>query len=251
MRTITHKYGWKPDVPDHRDKVYRAPAFIPLPERADLRPSVVHVYNQGSLGSCTANALAAAFQFERQRQGLPPWNPSRLFIYYNERTVEDTIHQDAGAMLRDGIKTMVRLGVCPEDQWPYVYEQFDVKPGEECYAAALDAQVLGYRRVSSSLLDMKSVLAQGLPFVVGIGIYESFETQEVAKTGTVPMPDPGERLLGGHAVTVVGYDEATKRFTLLNSWGPEWGDEGFFTLPYEYLTHESLADDRWLISKTE
>jgi C1A family cysteine protease len=209
----------------------------------------MRVFDQGHLGSCTANALAAAFQFERRKQGLEAWDPSRLFIYWNERDAEGTVSSDAGACLRDGIKTLNTLGVCPETMWPYDIGNFTFKPAEACYTEAAKDLVLQYQRVDGNLFGMGSALAGGNPFVVGISVFESFESDEVSQTGIVPMPGPNESCLGGHAVLVVGYDDSTRRFKLLNSWGEGWGDHGFFYLPYEYLI--DLAEDRWVISKTE
>lgn len=251
-KTKLRKYGWLPDIPDRRDKPYRAPSrFKPLPPMASVRDQVPNIFNQGSLGSCTANALASAYQLQRVKQGLDPWRPSRLFIYYNERAMIHTLKEDSGAYLRDGIKSLARLGVCPETMWAYDVSKFTQKPNRMCYGAAKAVQVLKYCRISKDLDDMKSVLAQGLPFVVGISIYESFETAEVSQTGVVPLPYPQERLLGGHAILCVGYNDTTRRFELLNSWGEGWGDKGFFTVPYGYLIDENLADDRWVISLTE
>lgn len=252
MKLKLHKYGWLPDVPDRRDIPYKAPRrFKPLPHKVSLRSLVPNVFNQGTLGSCTANALASAYQLQRVRQALEPWHPSRLFLYYNERVMIRMVKEDSGAYLRDGIKSLVRQGVCPETLWPYDVAKFTQKPNRMCYGAAEAVQVLGYRRVSSELNDMKAALAQGLPFVVGISLYESFETEEVARTGKVPLPSPEERMIGGHAILCVGYDDTTRRFELLNSWGKQWGDAGFFTVPFGYLTNENLADDRWAISLTE
>src|SRR5438128_696006 len=116
------RYGWLPDVPDQRDHVYAAPSGVlhKLPAKIDLRPKCPPVYNQGQLGSCTANAIAAAVQFDRMKQNLKPaFAPSRLFIYYNERAIEGTVDNDSGAMLRDGIKSIAKQGDCAETHWPY------------------------------------------------------------------------------------------------------------------------------------
>ena len=114
-------YGWIPDIPDHRDMMYSAPPHVvsALPAMVDLRAKCPPVYDQGQLGSCTANAIAAALQFDQMKQGEQSFTPSRLFIYYNERAVEHTVSQDAGAMIRDGIKSVAKLGAPPEDpDWP-------------------------------------------------------------------------------------------------------------------------------------
>ena len=246
---MTHHMGWKPDLPDHRDYLYNAPADIAqaLPPKVDLSGQCPAVYDQGQLGSCTANAIGAAFEFDRMKQGLPDFTPSRLFIYWNERAIEHTTGYDSGAQIRDGIKAVSKLGVCPETEWPYDISKFTVKPPAKCYADALKDLAVKYARVKRDLQQMKACLASGYPFVFGFTVYESFESNEVAQTGVVPMPGPDESVLGGHAVLCVGYDDATQRFIVRNSWGPDWGIQGYFSIPYEYLTNHGLASDFWTI----
>ncbi len=253
------RYGWIPDLPDHRDLLYAAPApRAGLPARVDLRRKMPPVYDQGDLGSCTANAVAAAVQFVRRAERkTPDLVPSRLFIYYNERDIEGTVREDSGAQLRDGMKVAAKLGVCPEDEpgkpydWPYDIARFAERPPAPCYAFGLDHQVLVYRRVPRVLSQMKGCLASGFPFVFGFTVYESFESQEVARTGVVPMPGARERALGGHAVAAVGYDDGAQRFAVRNSWGRGWGAKGYFTMPYAYLIEPDLSDDFWTVRLTE
>jgi C1A family cysteine protease len=248
------RYGWIPDLPDHRDRLYAAPppVVMALPVRVDLRPACPPVVDQGQLGSCTANAIGNAHRFEQRKQGdRGEFLPSRLFIYYNERVIEHSVASDAGAQLRDGIKTIAHEGVCPELMWPYVIAKFAVKPAAACYTAAREHQAISYLRVTQSLTQCKGCLAAGYPFVVGFAVYESFESPAVAKTGVVPMPGPGESALGGHAVLAVGYDDRAQRFLLMNSWGTRWGQQGFFTMPYAYLLDDGLAQDFWTIRLVE
>src|ERR1700747_2514934 len=130
------RYGWIPDIPDQRDYLYAAPpAFLrALPARIDLRKQCPPVYDQGQLGSCTANGIGAAIQFDRMKQQLKPdFIPSRLFIYYNERVMENTVNSDSGAAIRDGIKSVNKQGVCPETEWPYDIAKFTKKPPAACY----------------------------------------------------------------------------------------------------------------------
>ena len=247
------RYGWVPDIPDARDLMFSAaePVLRALPRSVDLRPQLPAVYDQGELGSCTANAIAAAFEYVQLKEGLPDFMPSRLFVYYNERVLEGTVGEDSGAMIRDGIKSVHKLGVCSEDTWKYDIEQFAVMPSQAAYAEALDHQVQSYRRVLPMLHQLQGCLAAGYPFVFGFTVYESFESAEVARTGLVPLPARSESALGGHAVLAVGYDDDTQRFTVRNSWGDGWGVGGYFTMPYGYLTDPSLARDFWTIRIVE
>ena len=218
-RTNAH-YGWLPDLPDQRDHML-ATATVVLakpPAKADLRPRCPPAVDHGQLGSCAANAIAIAHRLDQMKQGsTQPFLPSRLFVYHNERAMEGTIDSDAGAMIRDGIKSIARLGVCHEADWPYVVNRFKAKPTAVCYKKALSYQALTYRRLFQNAGQMKSCLASGYPFVFGFSVYESFESPVVAKTGVVPMPAGTEKTLGGHAVLAVGYDDASQRFTVMNS----------------------------------
>ena len=245
-----HKsYGWVPDRPDQRDHLYAAPLreLKTIPPKVDLTSGCPPVYDQGQLGSCTANAIAAAIQFDLMKEGKPAFTPSRLFIYYNERVIEHTVSSDSGAMIRDGIKSVTKQGDAPETEWPYDITKFTVKPTAQVYTDAKKHKAVQYQRVAQNLTQMLGCLASGYPFVLGFTVYESFESQQVAKTGVVPMPSHNEKTVGGHAVLAVGYDDSQQRFIVRNSWGVDWGMKGYFTMPYAYLTQSSLSDDFWTI----
>jgi C1A family cysteine protease len=241
-------YGWKPDAPDNRDHLYAVSPAIALPPSVDLRALCPPVYDQGQLGSCTANAIAGMLEYDQLWQGEAASTPSRLFIYYNERVMEGTIHVDAGAAIRDGIKSVVKLGVCSEEEWPYDLSYFVVRPPKQCYDDALKFKALSYQRVRvHDLHAMKACLALSFPFVFGFLVYESFESDEVATTGVMPMPVSDEEFLGGHAVMAVGYDDAHQSLLVRNSWGVDWGLQGYFWMPYQYLLKPKLTDDFWTI----
>jgi C1A family cysteine protease len=247
-------YGWVPDLPDGRDLLYAAPVkpLAELPARVDLRSKCPPVYDQGELGSCTANAIGAALEFDQIKQDSNEvFTPSRLFVYYNERALEGTIESDSGAMIRDGIKTVAKQGACKEDTWPYDIGRFRNKPSSRCYSEAEKYQAILYLKVTQTLSQLKGCLAEGFPFVFGFTVYESFESAKVAKTGHAPMPGAKETVLGGHAVLAVGYDERRQWFIVRNSWGPKWGMSGYFTLPFPYLVQGSLSSDFWTIRRVE
>jgi C1A family cysteine protease len=240
------KYGWKPDLPDRRDKIYKA-KLMPLPPKIDLRPYCSPVENQGDIGSCTANALAGALEFLELKDKAPYEDKSRLFIYYNERVIENSILEDSGAMIRDGIKTLASKGVCSEKSWPYDPDQFATMPPKDCYDEAKNHVILAYERLSS-LHDIKTCLATGFPVVFGFSVYESFDDPTVAQTGMMPVPETQETLDGGHAICCVGYDDSLDRLIIRNSWGTDWGDSGYFYMPYS-IVNDGMADDFWMIRR--
>ena len=241
------KYGCIADTPDFRDHIF-SNGEMSLSTKKDLRSKMPPVYDQGQLGSCTANALGGAVEYDIICQSQGEWTPSRLFIYYNERAMEGTIQSDAGAQIRDGIKTLAKQGVCHETLWPYTISKFTEQPITKAYTDAIKYIALKYARVTQTLPQMKSCLNTGIPIVLGISVYSSFESADVAKTGMVPMPQANESLLGGHAVLCVGYDDSIQRFIMRNSWGSSWGDKGYFYIPYNYLLNPDLCSDMWAIN---
>jgi len=255
VRTVG-RMGWKRDLPDFRDRVLAFPEAKTTGHKAkvDLRPDEHFlIYNQGALGSCTANALGAAFHFDQIKQGVKDFTPSRLFIYFNERQMEGTVDTDSGASLRDGIKSLHKIGVCKETTWPYQEDAFTKKPGTNCYKEAAQNRALEYARVPQTLGDMKGCLSEGYPFVFGFTVLSSFQTLQVAKTGEMSMPQRRDHVLGGHAVCCVGYDDTRHGGCMIvrNSWGTGWGDKGYFYMPYQYITHPYLAQDFWAIRSIE
>lgn len=245
------KFGWVRQLPDQRDIKFGAAAPIATPPLVDLRPFCPPVYDQGNLGSCTANAIAAAYEFEKMKQQQPYFMPSRLFIYYNERVIEKTVKSDSGAIIRDGIKSVASQGVCPETMWAYDENKFTIKPSCKCYSTAKKNEVKQYLAINHTLADIKQCLTQGYPVVFGFMVYESFMSDEVAKTGIMPMPNPDDRPEGGHAIMSAGYDDSKKALIIRNSWGTSWGLQGYFYMPYDYITTPNLASDFWTIRLVE
>ena len=263
MRDVS-KFGWIPDLPDQRD--YRAipKATLALPPpNLSLEAGMPPVYDQHQLGSCVANATAAIVDYARKRQGLRFMSPSRLFIYYNARDLEQSTAVDDGCMIRDAMKSLVSQGVCVEQFWRYS-EYFADQPRKLCYSTALFHQTLQYAAPLQDLTSLKVTLAGGIPFVFGFSVYSSFMSDAVAQTGIVPMPGPQESVVGGHAVTAIGYDDLTGPSTLpfplrppvpsflcRNSWGTLWGMRGHFWMPFDYVLNNNLADDLWQITMEE
>ena len=248
------RYGWWPDIPDHRDHKFAAKPYLlaALPPKVDMRAACPPVYDQSDLGSCTGNAGAGAYQFEQMKQDVANFVPSRLAIYYWEREEEGTVSEDSGATIRTCLKVLASYGAPPETMWPYDVNKFADKPPQAVEDEGQKHQVLRYMRLNSSdITALKGCLAEGYPFIFGFAVYSGFESSTVALTGNADLPGPGEQQLGGHAVMCVGYDDAEQRFIVRNSWGDGWGQHGYFTLPYEYLTRNDLSDDFWTIRLVE
>jgi C1A family cysteine protease len=246
-------YGWKKDLPDRRDHIIPIKHTV-LPKIVDLRENCPETYNQGKLGSCTANSIAFAYQYnEIKQEEQDVFIPSRLFIYYNERNMEGNIDKDSGAAIRDGIKSINKIGVCSEKVWPYNIEKFTEKPKRVCYIIAKNHRSIEYHKVIQNENNIKNILSEGYPIVFGFAVYESFESVNVAKNGIVSMPKKNEKLLGGHAVAIVGYTTINNEdyFIVRNSWGPDWGDNGYCYFPVKFICDSEYCDDFWVIKKTK
>jgi C1A family cysteine protease len=244
-------FSVRPDTHDERDRVFDASSHgkHKYPLAVDLRDGMPPVYDQETLNSCSANAIAGAIWFDERKKGLHTSSPSRLFIYYNERDKEGIIDENAPVSLRDGYQSVVRQGVCREPRWPYDVRRYKHRPTDECYSEAEQHRVIRYLRVRRELTDFRACLNAELPFTAAVAVYESFKSHEVAKSGIVPMPAKHEKLLGGHALVVVGYDDQAKQLIARNSWGETWGDGGYCRMPFSYFENSDLAWDFWTVEK--
>jgi C1A family cysteine protease len=241
------KYNLKFESGMYPEKIVNYSVTTSLPNKVDLRSKLNIMYDQGNLGSCTANALCYSFIFND-----PTFSPSRLFLYYNERLLDNDIPDDNGSTLSQGINALIKYGVCSENNCPYIISKFKIKPTNISYTEGLDHQIISASRVLQTLDSLKGCLKSNQPFVVGILIYSSFESLTTSKTGYVSLPNiKKEQLLGGHAVICVGYDDIKQVWIMKNSWGANWGDNGYFYLPYNYLLNTTLAGDIWKITQVE
>ena len=239
------RYGWRPDFPDLRDHLFRYSASKPttVADKISLRSKMPPVFDQGQLGSCTANALCGAVGFLH-----PGFVGSRLQVYYGERQIEGDISQDGGAQIRDGVKVLNKTGVGPESEWPYVEANFAKKPPSKEIKDAGQHKITSYSRLTTAD-DFKKCLTAGFPFVLGFTVYESFESDDVAKSGVVPMPTKNEGVAGGHAVVCIGYDSTRSdgmHYECRNSWSADWGDAGNFWMPAAYM-ESKLVSDVWTL----
>jgi len=245
-RTLDNKFSfqWQPDKLDTRDYRYTVTQKVSS-NVVDLRSYCSPIENQGSLGSCTGQAIAGAIELLNKRNRKPT-DVSRLFIYYYERLLLGTVNYDSGAYIRDGIKATNHYGASLESYWPYDIRKFKQEPISEAKTDALKRKVTRYERV----LDFNGcidALSNGYPVIMGFRVYDSFMSKNVAKTGIMPYPNTKrEKLLGGHAVLLVGYNKTKKVFIARNSWGTNWGDKGYFYMPFD-IVKPNMSSDYWII----
>jgi C1A family cysteine protease len=249
-----YNYGWqKPVGPIVGPKYCQiAPqSGIVLPASVDLTPEFPACYDQGQLGSCTANATAGLFQWLQSKEKRASFTPSRLFIYYNERVIDGSpVSQDTGSQVGTGIKVLASLGGPNEELWPYVESKFADKPGASVYTAATEHKIHSYHNIdSTNRIEIMTCLAEGYPVAIGFTVYEQMESQAMATNPYLQLPAKGEQSIGGHAVVIVGYltVAGVLYFIIRNSWGTDWGKNGYFFMPASYATDPDLASDFWTV----
>lgn len=230
-----------PSVIDHRDYKYSQPN-IELKNSIDLREWDSPVDSQGFVGSCVGNAIVNAYEL-MVRILYPDYfvNLSRLFVYYNSRLFDNSIKYDIGTYIRDGLKAAATYGMCSEELWPYVEDQFDNQPTPNCYVDATQRLITKYETLYT-LRDLIKVLNSKRPIVIGMNIYEGFMEMNSINS-VVKIPKNTDTFLGGHAVTIIGYDLPRQIFLAKNSFGKDWGDNGYFWIPFEYVRTQTF--DKW------
>jgi C1A family cysteine protease len=260
------RFGWLPDLPDFRDllafpdKTVVSAAAPVLPVKVDLRERYQFVVkDQGEIGSCVAQAISSAIEYE---QNIRPDDPkvsnflendrkfpvSRLFLYYEARKAIGLTHEDSGCHIRDGMRVAYNIGVPRETGWRYNEDTFATPPPARQYKSAPFHKITSYQSVAVNNAEVRLALSKGHPVIFGVAVYSSFFN--AAHKGVVPMPGWSDQYIGGHAMLIVGYDDATRRYTVLNSWG-SWGDKGYLYMPYEYIGSRSLGADYWLLRDPE
>lgn len=245
LSIIIPKYHWARQPIDNRDKLYTL-SNIPQPNLVDLRSYCSPIENQGNLGSCTGQAIAGAIELLIKRAGRT-LDVSRLYIYYYERLLEGTVNYDSGAYIRDGMRAVYNYGAPIENLWPYDITKFKMAPSSQAVTDGKKRKVTLYQAVANHQGCLDSI-ASGFPVVIGFNVYSSFESAKVAKTGIMPYPNTGkEKMLGGHAVLLVGYDKTKQVYIVRNSWGGGWGDRGYFYMPFQVIQNSRMSSDFWTV----
>lgn len=237
-----------PSLPDDRDYIYKSDSKKVLRESVDLREWDTIIETQDRLGSCASNAITNAYEMI-VKQKYPEYftQLSRLFIYYNTRFEYSNIYEDTGIYLRDGLKSVSKFGICSEQLWPYIVDNFDDRPTEECYEDAKKRKLINYQKLISNYY-ITEVLNDNKPVVFGMQIYESFMDLD-ERISTVSFPSRKEKSMGNHAMCMVGYDLNRRLFLAKNSFGTTWGNQGYCWIPFDYITQEGY--DIWTFEITD
>lgn len=273
---VTKGLGWLPDTHDHRDlaldveskhiKIKELSKKISLleklPQQIDFRKDFIdiEIEDQGNLGSCTSNAVVGLIEYNIKKNDSTIENFSRLFLYKVTRNLLGW-QGDTGAYIRTNMKALTLFGVPDESYWPYVISQFDKEPSAFIYSLAQNSQSLKYFRIDTPgkssddiFQDIKKVLQQNQPVTTGFSVYWN----AVNNNGEISYPSKNDKLSGGHAIILVGYDdnkiikhkidskiETKGAFVIRNSWGTEWGEQGYGYLSYEYFTNQDFLSPEY------
>lgn len=242
--TVHRSYGWRPSLPDVRNKP-AVTAGLTIKSEVDPRAEMQDPYDQLELGSCTANAYAGAVEYDALLNGVHFGTPSRLAIYYGERLREGSVNYDAGAEGHDAFKDGRKYGVGPETLWAYDIEKFRNEPSRGYLDSRTSHKVLDYRHPAQAEGAFKRILSNDQTIAFGFTVYESFESEEAADTGVIPLPSRNEQVIGGHEVLLIGYKvyKGTQYALCRNSWGTDWGQSGYFLMQWKYILDPKLASD--------
>lgn len=223
-----------------------------LPDRVDLRIHCPPVESQYTTNSCVANAVVGALEIHQKKAGLPLTDLSRLFVYYNARSLANNEMIDCGSLIHHGMAAVLAYGACEERMWPFQPAMIAARPPVNCYQNAMRYEAVQYARTPSGEPAL-AALARGLPVVFGISAPPAY--YEIAtRTAIMPRPDeipPQQRPNSGHAMVIVGYDLADRTYLVRNSWGPQWADNGYCRIPFETMDAWAKPEEFWTIGAIE
>jgi len=246
--------GYLQDVAQaDRSELVTTRSISDLPEQIDLRSWCSPVENQGTLGSCTANAAVGALEYLRSRRNDDPCDYSRLFVYFNTRRLRGDTANDTGAMIAECMAALLAYGSPPEEIWPYSdSDRWMEQPAELIYAKAKIDMTLQYSQLRSDAAIL-SALAQGFPVCFGIFLPEKAYAT-ASQSGHIAHLGAGDwqaQTIGGHAMLLVGYDLLRSHYIVRNSWGTDFGDQGYMYIPFDLMQRAGHPDSFWVVGESD
>jgi C1A family cysteine protease len=243
--------GWKQDVGGVKDRsfaAYRSGKIKALPPVVDLTNQMPKkVYDQGNIGSCTGEGIAALFSHYLWKESKRYIEPSSLFIYWNERNIEGTVNEDAGAMIRTGITVISSIGTSTTKTWPFRESRWAMKPSKPAFIEATGLRSpVGFKVDNTDGRSIRVSVSDNCPVVFGMMLYSNIERITYWEP-VLSIPKKGERSIGGHCMLIVGYDDNKKLYKVRNSWSKLWGLNGYFFVPYSLIHNSRITGDCWTI----
>ncbi len=232
------------DPGDHRDFLYEK-KDNELKEQVDLREYSGKVRNQAHLRSCSSEALISAYEILLKKEYPEKYTDlSSLFVYHNARLYESRRPLvDSGVYIRDAIRAVKHFGICAESVWPYNASYFSANPTESSYEDAKKRTIGSYYKCRD-FEDILDALNNDVPVVTAIRTYSNFNLLGWNGSSELLLPSDRDLLTGGHSVALVGYDRKKEKLIAKNSFGPLWGDKGYFYIPFEYVERGFM--DSWI-----
>lgn len=218
-----------------------------LPPMVDLRTFLKPVEDHSTINSCVANAISSAYEYLQHRLTGKLQPVSRLFLYYNARMLEGTEEKDNGCSISSALEVIEKIGICSDETWSFDPDLVEQKPDFNAYQEAKKNLVEQVQEIDLDLYSMKHCLAMGYPFIFSLQLFHSFS--QAGTQGKVLMPDLSQEKShadhGIHAMLAVGYLEEYQVFIVRNSWGENWGDQGYCYIPYEYVLQSDYCQECW------
>jgi hypothetical protein len=204
------------------------------------------IADQGNIESCVPTCISTVYYYLTMKQSnYLNFRISRLYLYYQFRKLYDDVKLDEGSTIRDCINILHKDGIVPEFLYPYIETKVFNNPSEFLEKYSRFCKCLGFENISRKVIRQNLLLDN--PVLCGIKLFESIYKDEVKNTGIINYSEEYDKILGGHCIILVGFDNNKKYYKFINSWGPTWGDKGFGYLPYEYIKNIRLSNEFYII----
>ena len=232
-------------------------------ESVDLRKNFTEIKNQGQQGSCLSFTVTSIFEYMMKMNDSKDYDLSEAFLYYNARNLDDvgdvSTQTDTGSRFKPTMDSLTKYGLCLEQYCRYDDGVYDRCPSDEAYADAGSRKLIKALNVERNVEAIKSALAEGYPVAASFTLCESFypskgyikmpSEQEIAQTLSADANEENAGKHTRHAMAIVGFSDQLNMFVVRNSWGKDWGDNGYCYIPYEYIAHEQLFNFACIITE--